>query len=456
VKAVMNFKRNRPEKAVVSKGETTREFLLSRLGRYRNTGSGEQTSRQPADIDVYDDRGFMGKMNALTAEAVVFGFLVVKADPSPLDDDPEDPQSRARPSDDIARVVGEVCSREDGAWGQLENGMFGCFIPGFDAEACLAVSEKIKQKIKRLKNGSVSIGAAMYPMLDYEQGQIMENARKALDHAAFFGPDSVVAFDAVSLNISGDALYQAGNIIGAVDEFERGIKIDPRDENLYNSLGVCYGVQGNLEKALEAFESAVRIDPDNVLALHNAGYSKSMLDDTEGALRYLMKADKLDGNFFEIAFHTGKLLVETGCPERGKPFLERAAQLNPDSGTVHFFIGECFREMGQKNKAITSYKLAVRRNPNDAGALSTLGLLYDEKGENPEIPLIFCEKSVELAPENGLYTYRLGCILENHGERQKALDTFERALDLGYDAEERIAKIKAALADDDSESLLSR
>ena len=111
------------------------------------------------------------------------------------------------------------------------------------------------------------------------------------------------------------------------------------------------------------------------------------------------------------------------------------------------------KEMGQKNKAITSYKLAVRRNPNDAGALSALGLLYDEKGENPEIPLIFCEKSVELAPENGLYTYRLGCILENHGERQKALDTFERALDLGYDAEERIVKIKAALADDDSESL---
>ena len=101
------------------------------------------------------------------------------------------------------------------------------------------------------------------------------------------------------------------------------------------------------KKALEAFENAISINPDNVMALHNAGYSKSILGDTEGALDYFLTADKLDGNLFEVAFHTGKLLVEIGRPEEGKPFLERAVQLNPDSSLGHFFMGECCREMGQ-------------------------------------------------------------------------------------------------------------
>ena len=50
------------------------------------------------------------------------------------------------------------------------------------------------------------------------------------------------------------------------------------------------------------------------MALHNAGYSKSILGDTQGALDFLLHADKLDGDLFEVAFHTGKLLVEVGRP----------------------------------------------------------------------------------------------------------------------------------------------
>ena len=153
-----------------------------------------------------------------------------------------------RHAEDIARIVEEICNRENGMWGAIEGDMFGCCLPGSDIEASLAVSREIQQQVSRLNNGSVSIGAAIYPMLDYDQGQIVENARKALVHASFFGPGSVVAFDAVSLNISGDAMYQAGDVTGAAKEFERGLEIDPREENLHNSLGVCFGVQGDQQK----------------------------------------------------------------------------------------------------------------------------------------------------------------------------------------------------------------
>ena len=120
--------------------------------------------------------------------------------------------------------------------------------------------------------------------------------------------------------------------------------------------------------------------------------------------------------------------------------------MNPDSSPGHFFRGECLRKMGRREAAIQAYGAAVQRNPNDAGALSALGLLYNEKNENPEISMLFCEKSVELAPEDGLYHYRLGTVMQHQGEVHKALDIFEKAQTLGYDAAEKITAIKTELA----------
>ena len=108
-------------------------------------------------------------------------------------------------------------------------------------------------------------------------------------------------------------------------------------------------------------------------------------------------------------------------------------------------MGECCRKMGQPDQAIQAYRSAIKSNPNDAGALSALGFLYDEKGENPEISMLFCEKSVELEPENGLYNYRLGNVLLKQGEKHAALDTFEKAQTFGYEAADRITAIKKEL-----------
>ena len=61
--------------------------------------------------------------------------------------------------------------------------------------------------------------------------------------------------------------------------------------------------------------------------------------------------------------------------------------------------------------------------------------------------MLFCEKSVELAPDNSLHLYRLGNVLQKHGKMNRALDMFEKAQTFGYDAAERIAAIKTEIED---------
>ena len=447
----MSLHKTSSEHTTAPERDTSREFLLGRMGEKHATGhrSNARPDTQAGSLSlghsVIQDQPFVQRVREGTTAVRRFALLVVKADPPTSEESSQNPESNVRHAKDIAGIVEEICDREDGIWGAIDGELLGCCLPGSDIKASLAISNEIQQQVKGLKNGTVSMGAAAYPMLEYDRGQMVENAHKALVHASFFGPGSVVAFDAVSLNISGDTLYQAGDIEGAAKEFERGLRIDPREENLHNSLGVCYGVQGDQHKAIEAFENALEINPDNVMALHNTGYSKSILDDTEGALACFRKAHELDDNLFEVAFHAGKLLLGADRLEEGQPFLERAVDINPEAGVGHYFLGECYRKMERADQAIQAYRAAVKRNPNDGAALSALGSLYDEKGENPEISMLFCEKGVELEPENGLYLYRLGNVLLKQGKMQAALSMFEKAQTFGYEAADRISAVKMEL-----------
>ncbi len=343
---------------------------------------------------------------------------------------------------DIVKTIDETCKNENGMWGQLDHDMFGCFFPGNNQTSSLELADKIKSRLAELHNGTVSIGIASFPTLNFNKNQVIDNARKALDHAAFFGPDSMVLFDAVSLNISGDTLYQKGDIDGAIMEFKAALLLDPSNVNVHNSLGVCYGVLGDYVKALEEFEETIRIDPEEAMALYNVGLANMLMDNRDKALEYFLDADRKEEDIFEVAFQIGRLYLEMGKQEQGKKNLEKAIRLNPDSGIALRYLGECCVAMNLTDEAISAYKKAIRQNPNDAESLSALGYLFDLKGENPEITAIFCQQSIDIAPENGLFRHRRGNLYLKRNQLEDALEQFRKADDLGYDAKELIERIQ--------------
>jgi tetratricopeptide (TPR) repeat protein len=252
----------------------------------------------------------------------------------------------------------------------------------------------------------------------------------------------MVLFDAVSLNISGDTLYQKGDIHGAIMEFKAALLLDPSNVNVHNSLGVCYGVLGDYVNALEAFEETIRIDPEEAMGLYNAGLANLLMENRDKALGYFLDADQKEEDIFEVAFQIGRLYLEMGKPEQAKKNLEKAIRLNPDSGIALRYLGESCVAINQTDEAISAYKKAVRQNPNDAESLSALGYLFDLKGENPEITEIFCQQSIDIAPENGLFRYRLGNLYLKRNQLEDALEQFRKAEDLGHDAKELIEKVQ--------------
>ena len=85
---------------------------------------------------------------------------------------------------------------------------------------------------------TVALGVASWPCLDFAKSDIPGNCLKALLHSSFLGPGSMVVFDHLSFNVSGDFFFEEGDYRAAIREYQRGLRLQPFDLNLINSLGV--------------------------------------------------------------------------------------------------------------------------------------------------------------------------------------------------------------------------
>lgn len=439
-------------KAVFQSRRSARNFLFSKTdtGRIRNVerkmAVGVNEVLQSVFPDMLVGMGFIDHALQRLDSVAQFTALAIGVDQTRQVQEKYSNPAALDEHVEVAGILETICREKNGLWGALEPGLFGSIFPEIKGSEGLEIARDLQNRLTEKTEQTVTIGIASYPISTFKKSDMIANSRKALDHAAFFGPGSAVAFDGVSLNISGDKLYENGDLQGAIDEFKRALLIDPSNVNVHNSLGVCYGLQGEYESAIEEFKAVASIDPGEYMAMFNLGLVHTLSKQPERALEFFLNADKINGEVYEVAFQSGKLYFESGDLDKAKLFLERAAKLDPDSAAVHRYLGDCYAAGNLTQDAITAYKKAIRHNPQDAASMSALGCLFDDQGENPEITLMFCRESVGLSPENGLFRYRLGRLYFKQNRFDDALKEYKKAEQFGYDAARDIQEIKNRLA----------
>jgi tetratricopeptide (TPR) repeat protein len=336
----------------------------------------------------------------------------------------------------LAKALDGLCEIHSGFWGLMDHDLLACFLPGENETDCRQKALMLQESLSKTRNETISIGIASYPTITYKKNQILDNAKKALDHASFFGPKSCVAFDSVSLNISGDKYYQHGDLDGAMEEFKLALKLDANNVNVHNSIGVCYGIKNQLDNALESFRTAIRLDPKDIMPVYNAGYVHFLKQEYADALEYFLNAGSIDGSVFELAIQTGRVHLALNQPGPAKKHLESATRLNPKSAPAFRLLGESCAIQDLLSDATTAYKTCLKLNPDDCAAQSALGYLYEMQEKNSDIALMFCKQAAENDPGNGLYLHRLGRLYLNRKQFNEALDAFQKATDAGFDSRE--------------------
>lgn len=338
----------------------------------------------------------------------------------------------------VGRILESISRTFGMMWGRLRHEEFACFFQDVDEAKAVELAKEIRNRVQVAGEETVSIGLAVYPFWPFDKITVLDNAQKALDHAAFFGPNTVTPFDAVSLNISADKLYQYGDIDGAIEEFKKALAVDPENVNVHNSLGVCYGVQGESDLAIDAFETAIRLDPTDVMATFNLGLAHIKQGDREKALELFLEALELDEDNPEVAYQIGVCHREKGDTDLAIGYLEKAAGNSPKGAHVFRALGECYLAKEMHREATKAYEKVIKLNPTDAKSLSTLGYLYGVIGENLEIAIVLCRESTKIDPDNSLYRYRLGKLYQQDRDYENAIKELKMAVDLGEDCADLI------------------
>ena len=166
-----------------------------------------------------------------------------------------------------------------------------------------------------------------------------------------------------SQNDLGIALYDAGDIDGAIRKYKKAIEIAPDHTNVYNNMGNALFKKGLVEPAIHSFTKALGLDPKHIEARNNLANA-------------LMRQGKLDDavRHFQI-------------------ILDR----QPDHVEANINMGAALARMGRIDDALGHYRTAIQSDPNNPEAFNNMGVLFTQKNMMDEAKKHF-QKALELRP----------------------------------------------------------
>jgi tetratricopeptide (TPR) repeat protein len=338
------------------------------------------------------------------------------------------------------RLLSLIESRADAVL--AKNDEIFVFLKDADAKKALDWVRNLKKIIPDDLDTTFSVGIACFPCIDFKKSDIPQNARKALLHAEFLGPDTVVPFDSISQNVSGDIYYGEGDLIRAVKEYRKGLEMEPANTNLLNSLGETYAQMNKPRKAQPFFEAVLCIDPIHYMALFNLGVANLIIGEDDKAIAYFEKAlavyqSKPETNqindlllqLSKLYCRTGKYKKAVSLLEKEKIFAEPGAKI-PARYAFLRYLGEAYMGAGRNKDAIIALQRAIGHNPHDAHALSMLGELYALENQGDDIALSLCQQAVNINERHWKHWYRLALIRYRMTAYESALEALKESMKL--------------------------
>ena len=293
-------------------------------------------------------------------------------------------------------------------------------LPGAAPERAASLAARIVETTAAQVGRPLRAGVAFHPCPGFAAADLLANAAKALVHAGFLDPGAVVVFDAVSLNVSGDALFAQGRLHEAVAEYERGLLLSAEEPNLLNSLGVCQGHLGQTDKALATFQRALAATPDDYMTHFNLGFALMGQGRPDQARQHLERSLELMPDNPDTLFQLGRLAQTQGRLAEAADLFGRAAVLPGCRRAVHRHLAQVLIGSDRPAEAEDAYKQALKANPHDAAALSGLAGLYLDRRANREIALSLARRAHDLEPSEGRHLRVLSQALADNGQAEEA------------------------------------
>ncbi|HYN14707.1 MAG TPA: protein kinase [Terriglobales bacterium] len=248
------------------------------------------------------------------------------------------------------------------------------------------------------------------------------------------------ARDADALSGIAHSYENAGRIQDAETTFQKASALRPDSWNGYNDLGLFYDRQHRYPESIAALRKAAELTPDNAQVYLNLGavYIDSgdpkLAADAEQALK---KSIELSPSYPAYA-NLGQLYYTEKRYTESAAMTEKALQLNGNNYLVWNNLAHAYQWLKEKEKEeaarATTLELAektAKLNPQDALAQAVLASLYARRNVRDKA-IAQVQTALALSPDDPEVFDYVATAYESLGDRRRALDYVERALQKGY------------------------
>ena len=193
------------------------------------------------------------------------------------------------------------------------------------------------------------------------------------------------------------SVYRAtGKYSEAVAELNRAISLAPNSDDAYRKLGATYLKSGNGPAAIEALQKAVQLNP-----------------------YYWGNQNSLGNAYFQLEDYPKALTA-----------YQRITELEPDIDAGYENVGNVYLQQGRYQESIPYFQKALQIEPYFT-TYSNLGTAYFNLKQFPQAVEMF-EKAAALNPNETTTTVNLADAYRSAGQKDKARDSYQRAISLGY------------------------
>ena len=161
--------------------------------------------------------------------------------------------------------------------------------------------------------------------------------------------------------------HQEGQLLRAIEAYEKSIAADPRNPAAYNNLGVALKDSGRLAPAIEAFQKAIALDPKYEKALNNLGVIRYRKGQFEEAISLFREAVRINPANVESHTNLGVIYLQAERYDDALDAFQQALRLDPRLAEAHYNLGRLWELRGQRESAQRHYEkfveLASDRHP---------------------------------------------------------------------------------------------
>lgn len=180
----------------------------------------------------------------------------------------------------------------------------------------------------------------------------------------------------------GIAWKEKGDAKNAIAAFEQARAYKPFTEpSRLVSAGVAYGMAGQYDKAIADLREAVRLDPKDADAWNNLGLYLSDANQIAPSLEALDKALALRPEFDKAWYNRGNALARGNNFRAALGDYAKALSISPTYTDALNNSGNCYIMLRQPDSALAYFKKAVEADPGNAKAVINLAVTYQSTGD---------------------------------------------------------------------------